>query len=673
VDEKQAHKELFKTMLYDEYHAEANTKLDNAIRLKRATSDDLEERKQRALKRRDRKKIFARLAIPVAVIFAIAAGLVAYDYAMSWGRIHPNVVVSGMEVGGMRPADAEDYLAEKLDELSQNPVTISNATEVENDEDSDSENAEENQTEPESWEIFAADIGLSFETTTAVAQAYEFGRGLNVLDALQKRLMSYFDLYHVDLTTAFDEEAAVETFEPLRSAINIAPSDSRVVLADGEFNIESGSDGIALNEVELAVLMASAILAQEFDIDAPVEEDPRDIDDASAEYAAHAANQAASLPVEVNYTDRSWTFEGNDIAALINFKRSDALEDEDAILRSSEPTSTTDIWLAPIINAEEVQDRIVGYMGADVGRAPVNARFSVSNGRVNIRPSEIGSGVDVQQLALDLAQVLADTDSEGRTTTLTMNELEPSLTTEDAEAMNIRERISTFTIPFSAGQPNRTHNIELISSKINYTIVAPGEEFSFNGTAGHANAARGFLDAGVIISGELSTAVGGGICQVSSTLFNTAMLAGVEITQRQNHSLFFSQYPVGRDAAVSWGTLDFRFRNTLNNYILVVAFVEDSASTVEFFGTDPDYDITIEAGEFERTSYGTNEVEDDTLPEGTRVVETRGVRGGTVDVVYTVRQGDTLVRQQTFRSTHRSANEVVRIGTMEPDEDEDDD
>ena len=668
-------KELLKSVLYEDRHADANAALDEDIGARRAASLQFENNRQLAKKRRRRRTLFMRTLIPVALILLAVAGLIAYDYAVSWNRIHPNVVAGGIEIGGKTTDEAQEFLDQRLAEYLAHPISIvhdpvNDPALAETDTSDDASDDDEDAAEPQVWEMYAEEIELSFETTVAVEEAYEFGRDANILTALHDRLMSYFEPHYVDLRSIVNEEMAVEEFQPMREAINVASVDSRVIREDDQFVVESGSDGIALNEIELVVLMTYAILVQDFEVGAPVEEDPRDIDDQNAQRAAHTANEAIALPVSVNYNEKSWDFDTGDIATLLAFARNDALEENDAVLPSGEATPTTEFWLEAAIPVDEVREHVVGRLGADVGRAPVNARFSVSDGQVIIHPSEIGSGVDSEQLALDLAAVLMDQDPEARSVEVTMNDIEPRLTTEGAEAMGIRERIATYTIPFTAGNAPRTHNVQLISSMISGITVAPGEEFSFNQTTGGRTAAQGFQAAGVIVGGEMSTAVGGGICQVSSVLFNTSMQAGVQITQRQNHSMFLSQYPIGRDAAVAAGGPDFRFRNTLDNYILIIATATGSSATVSFYGVDPGYDITLRTGDFSRTNYGTREIRDNTLSVGTRVVETRGVRGGTVNVYYTVRSGDTVVRQQTFTSHFRSTDEVVRVGTMEPSDDD---
>ncbi len=112
---------------------------------------------------------------------------------------------------------------------------------------------------------------------------------------------------------------------------------------------------------------------------------------------------------------------------------------------------------------------------------------------------------------------------------------------------------------FYGGDPNRIHNVQLVAHLVDGKLIAPGATFSFNGATGERSAEKGFLEAPVIINGELQTGLGGGVCQVSTTVFNAAYEAGLPITARTNHALYISHYPLGRDATVNYPDIDLKF------------------------------------------------------------------------------------------------------------------
>ena len=135
------------------------------------------------------------------------------------------------------------------------------------------------------------------------------------------------------------------------------------------------------------------------------------------------------------------------------------------------------------------------------------------------------------------------------------------------------------------GIPNRIHNVQLVAHLVDDKLIAPGATFSFNGTTGERTAAKGFLEAPVIINGELSTGLGGGICQVSTTVFNAAYEAGLPITTRTNHALYISHYPLGRDATVDYPDIDLKFVNDTDHWLLLRTFVGSSSLVVSLYGT----------------------------------------------------------------------------------------
>src|SRR2546422_4255975 len=135
------------------------------------------------------------------------------------------------------------------------------------------------------------------------------------------------------------------------------------------------------------------------------------------------------------------------------------------------------------------------------------------------------------------------------------------------------------------GDANRIHNVQLVAHLVDDKLIAPGATFSFNGTTGERSAEKGFLVAPVIINGELQNGLGGGVCQVSTTVFNAAYEAGLPITARTNHALFISHYPLGRDATVNYPDTDLRFVNDTGRWLLVRTLVGSDALTVRLYGT----------------------------------------------------------------------------------------
>src|SRR5213076_2842527 len=174
-----------------------------------------------------------------------------------------------------------------------------------------------------------------------------------------------------------------------------------------------------------------------------------------------------------------------------------------------------------------------------------------------------------------------------RQAALVVAQTPPKRTTAEAQRMGIVGVVSSYSTVYG-GTSNRIHNVQLVAHLVDGALIAPGAVFSFNGTTGERNAAKGFLEAPVIINGELTTGLGGGVCQVSTTVFNAAYEAGLPILERHNHALYISHYPQGRDATVNYPDVDLKFRNDTDHWLLLRTWVGSSSLTVALYGTPAD-------------------------------------------------------------------------------------
>jgi vancomycin resistance protein YoaR len=214
----------------------------------------------------------------------------------------------------------------------------------------------------------------------------------------------------------------------------------------------------------------------------------------------------------------------------------------------------------------------------------------------------------------------------------------------------------------------RVNNIQTLASALDGTLIPPGGQFSFNGTVGPRTAEKGYQEGGTIVGGRLVPTLGGGICQVSTTLFNSVFLSGLQVDQRLNHSFYISHYPKGRDATVSWGGPDFKFTNDTSSWVLIATGYSNSSVTISLYGTDPGYRVEYETGPWTDVKpHDVKEIEDDTLEEGVRIVEDGGVDGRTIVVTRKVYdEAGELVREDSFRSRYNPKTEYVRVGTKPP-------
>ena len=322
-------------------------------------------------------------------------------------------------------------------------------------------------------------------------------------------------------------------------------------------------------------------------VEVPVATDAPDVSDEAAKAAAEEARQMLSAGVEIAYDKRQVGLHP-DPDRQVDRVPAQATSPRHAAVASSAPTadetspdeapSEPGVSLSAYVDPSKARKLILPKIGA-VGRPAKDATFKVSGGSVSVIPSQDGVGPDMEALARELTQVLKDPEST-RSVALRTRRVAPKITTAKAQTMGIKERISRYTTTFAASNRPRVSNIHTLADAIDGTLIAPGGTFSFNGTVGPRTAEKGYQEAPAIVDGKLVPQLGGGICQVGTTLFNTIFESGLPVVERHNHSFYISHYPKGRDATVSWGGPDFKFKNDTDHWVLLVTAYSDSSLTI---------------------------------------------------------------------------------------------
>ena len=228
------------------------------------------------------------------------------------------------------------------------------------------------------------------------------------------------------------------------------------------------------------------------------------------------------------------------------------------------------------------------------------------------------------------------------------------------------DQIATFSTIYDASAINRAYNVELATKKINGTVIMPGETFSYNKTVGSRTIEAGWKEGTAYIAGKVVPSVGGGVCQVSSTLYNTALLANLEITERTNHTFTVDYVAASRDATVYYGSLDFCFKNTRTYPIKIVATAQNGVCKISFHGIkeDVEYEIILQS---KITSYINNTTtykEDPTLEVGKEVVEQIGFNGCRSEGYKIVKLNGKIISQTLLsKDTYSPQERIVRRGT----------
>lgn len=295
----------------------------------------------------------------------------------------------------------------------------------------------------------------------------------------------------------------------------------------------------------------------------------------------------------------------------------------------------------------------------DIFKLPVDASYT-TNPYV-VYPSS--NGLD---FAISMEEAKAIISNQQDEYTIPLKITYPNVTTNQIGNEAFPDLLSQFSTSFTSSGYNRSNNIILSSAKLNGLVLMPGEEFSYNQAVGQRTRAAGFREAGAYSNGKVVQEVGGGICQVSSTLYNAVLYANLEIVERTNHYFNPGYVKAGLDATVSWGGPDFRFRNNRNYPIRIVTDTSGKKLKVYIYGlkTDDDCTVVLDPRYISSVPYKTTYQNDASLATGeTRVVSSGSNGCKTATYKYVYDKNGTLISSECIsRDTYSPHNKVVAVG-----------
>lgn len=295
----------------------------------------------------------------------------------------------------------------------------------------------------------------------------------------------------------------------------------------------------------------------------------------------------------------------------------------------------------------------------DIFKLPVDASYT-TNPYV-VYPSS--NGLDFAISMEDAKAIISNQQDEY---TIPLKITYPNVTTKQIGNEAFPDLLSQFSTSFTSSGYNRSNNIILSSAKLNGLVLMPGEEFSYNQAVGQRTKAAGFRKAGAYSNGKVVQEVGGGICQVSSTLYNAVLYANLEIVERTNHYFNPGYVKAGLDATVSWGGPDFRFKNNRNYPIRIVTDTSGKKLKVYIYGlkTDDDCTVVLDPRYISSVPYKTTYQKDPSLATGeTRVISSGSNGCKTATYKYVYDKNGTLISSECIsRDTYSPHNKVVAVG-----------
>jgi vancomycin resistance protein YoaR len=566
------------------------------------------------------------LAILLIVTLII---LILADYAISWGKVHSHILVGGLNIGGLSKHQASTKLRTFLGPKLSKPVKVVYRG--------------------KKWILEPRDFGVSFNVQATVERSFNYGRDADLLTNVRRRLVLWRREKDISPILNFNDEKIATFLGKLSRELDTKAVDASFVVQGVQVVLVPSEVGWQVDQLKAEKLIKRAFTQTKLrTVRLPVRKLKPDLQEKDVKMAIREVRLIVSQPVKLRYKWYKWRLTRRDLGQLV----------------TGEKKRVAKKWQLIVALDKRTLARKLEEIAPQMFVKPRNAEFKVSGNKVIIIPSKFGKRVNLEKASVDI--LTAAKSRTHRIATLKTEPVEPKLTTERAKAMGIKEKISSFTTYFNPAQRARVNNIKRLTDSLDGTIVAPGEVFSFNETIGPRTTQKGYEEAPVIVNGELLPAVGGGICQVATTLFNTIFFAGLEVVERHNHSLYISHYPRGRDATVSYGGADLKFRNDTPAYILIKGWYTRNSVTISFYSTKFDIKVTYQTTLFRNFKpYKVKYVKDSSLPKGKQIVEEKGIAGREVSVFRTVRREGKIIHQDKFVSRYLPKDAIVRVGTKE--------
>ena len=579
---------------------------------------------------------FGTLIVGFALLAALSIGV----SVASAGRIMPGVRVAGIEVGGLDWNTAAARLQAGLPSLGTGTLTV--------------------HVGDEPVEVPMGELGRHYDIDAMLSQAYGVGRSGDLVADAIARLRVLAAPSSVQPSVGSDGGAAVEALvADLVSRFAATPSSASITYArETGFTVRAGVVGVALDAQELRAALLT-VATQGTSAPASVAVEPGitepDVTTHEAEIAARAANRIAAEPLMLRGGGETFKLTSAELASLISF------------------TSLAGGTYGPAID-EDALTELVKPLARKVRSEPQNASFTWGAGGITgVVPAVEGRRLDVQASIGRISETLRGRGNAvvRRSIPLAIVASAPALTTQAAEAAAPKmQRLNTWTTNYVPGEGNFWNaNIHIPAWDIDGYVIAPGEWFEFWQGIGPVTLSRGYGYGGAIINGRSvpNGALAGGICSTSTTLFNAAMRAGLEIGERTNHSYYIDRYPMGLDATVlktdTWET-DMTFRNDTANPVVIRSYTGNGWVRFDIWGVPDGRSVTLSnpVTSNHGTARWTTVVNPNLAPGTSRIVEYPH-DGFYAIVTRWVRDAEgNLLHENVWHSPYRTVNGITEVG-----------
>jgi vancomycin resistance protein YoaR len=511
-------------------------------------------------------RLLRRATLGVAVLLLTVAGALLLLRSANAGRVYPAIYVAGQPLGGMTRGEAESALGSRASSVEDATVTLSY--------------------DGHRWSSTLRDLGVQADPDAALAAAYELGREPDALARLRTTAGLVRTDARLPLPLSLNHQSLDHWFDRIDGELGKPPKEAGLTINGTTVSISPEANGTVVDRVRATSDLLQALRQlRPLDEPLPTRSEPASVRASDLVAARDTLTRALSQSIQVTFGDASWTLAPGELGAFVT-QRIDPKQRGAAAFSLSIDQTRLAGWLDD-------------HLAPDINRAPKDAVVGWNQQLVAVEPSVDGAHLNPGPLA----RLVSESFFGGHApvpapVTIT----KPTIDSEHLDQLGIVALLGTGTSNYDGSTDGRATNVEVGASLLNGTLVPPHGEFSFDHSIGVINEEKGFVEAQVIDGERIGKDIGGGICQVSTTAFRAAYLAGLPIGEWNPHRFRIPFYeldgwPPGLDASIleptddpsTWG--DFTFENPSDGWLLVESWSTGVNVVVNIYGPDLGYRV----------------------------------------------------------------------------------
>ncbi len=484
------------------------------------------------------------------------------------GKVYPAISVAGVALGGMPRDEASAALTARTDQLNAESVVFS--------------------FQGQEFRPTLTDLGVTFDTERSLAEAYDYGREPDAVDRLQVAGDLLRNDHPVPLYASIDQTTLNGWFDQVDQQLGLVPHDAFLAIDGTEVSIEPEVEGTVVDrEIASQRIMAAVTELAPTQGELPVVAWIPNVRSGDLTGLQEQVKAALSKPIDVAFEDQSWTLQPDQMGQFI-------VQDNDKSKVGTDAVSLR-------VDTDALAAFLSTQYAAAVYLEPVNATVGWNQGPVSVSWSVDGHEMKPEAFADEVAASLMGDHGD---IDIPVNVLKPDVDSNNLGALGITTQLGVGTSNYEGSDNGRATNIGVGANLLNGTLIAPGATFSFNHSIGIITADLGYVEARVIEAERIGKGIGGGICQVSTTVFRAALLAGLPIAEWWPHAQRISFYErdgwgPGYDASIlqpdadPFSGGDFQFDNPTDSWLLIESYVDGSHVIVKIYGQDTGWDVQV--------------------------------------------------------------------------------